>query len=156
LENTSYTVDCRDRRLKVYGSPWTPQCGNFAFQYDSREDIWKDLIDDDAGIILTHGPLPGHLDVGKSCVSLPKEIWRTKPHLVIFGHIQRAREEELVNFDNTQESYGRTVMDESPWTNVLKFAWWNVRGEREPTRKFSHFVNAAILENQNSGTIIQL
>jgi Icc-related predicted phosphoesterase len=77
--------------------------GTLLFQYDLKENIWKNLIGDDVDILLTHGPPFGYLDDSKGSVSLLQEIWRAKPKLVVFGHVNNARSEETVIFHAAQE-----------------------------------------------------
>ncbi|TVY78297.1 putative rhamnogalacturonate lyase C [Lachnellula suecica] len=44
LHNSSVEVKCAGRTLKIYGSPMTPKCGNFSFQYEVGQDVWKDTL----------------------------------------------------------------------------------------------------------------
>jgi hypothetical protein len=63
LENSSTSLRFpRDRQLTIYGSPMTPQYGNWVFQYRRIRDVWRDTIPDGTDILLTHGPPRGHLD----------------------------------------------------------------------------------------------
>ncbi|KAF2453600.1 Metallo-dependent phosphatase-like protein [Lineolata rhizophorae] len=95
LQGSTQDFECQGRKFRIYGSPWTPKCGSFAFQYNeisTQADLWKNRIPDDVDIVLTHGPPAAHLDEnGKGCVSLLKEVWRVKPKLHVFGHIHAGR-----------------------------------------------------------------
>ena len=78
--------------LKIYGSPWTPIFGDWAFLYDRREaDLyWKNTPECD--ILVTHCPPFGILDgnrygEGVGCDGLKKVISSIKPKYHIFGHI---------------------------------------------------------------------
>ncbi|KAJ5796809.1 uncharacterized protein N7518_005349 [Penicillium psychrosexuale] len=69
LENEEVTVSCPNgRQLKVYGSPYSPRHGNWAFQYPRNQDIWATLVPDGIDVLITHGPPHAHLDLLKSVV----------------------------------------------------------------------------------------
>jgi predicted phosphodiesterase len=81
--------------VKIYGSPWTPKFGNWAFMLPRGEPIkskW-DLIPDDVEILVTHGPAKGILDspyngdehVG--CEELLDKVLKIKPKYHLSGHI---------------------------------------------------------------------
>ena len=142
-------VECNGRTLKIYGSPITPRCGNFGFQYDPDEDIWADTVPDDTDIALTHGPPAVHLDEGKGCRDLLKELWRARPKLVVFGHIHGGRGEEMITFDGMQECYENILLGVRPWINVFKLMLCAIsqvlsRTATENTLS-AHLVNAAVV-----------
>jgi predicted phosphodiesterase len=120
LHNSSVEVECNGRKLKIYGSPMTPKCENVGFQHDSDEDIWANTVPNGTDILLTHGPPALHLDEGKGCKYLLKEMWRARPKLLIFGHIHDGRGEEVVTFDRTQTCYENALLGIRPWINVFK------------------------------------
>ena len=94
--------------MKIYGSPWQPRFGWWAFNLERGPDIkakW-DMIPEDTDILVTHGPPRGYGDkvyrgvihdemmdqmlseyerVG--CYDLKKAVERVKPKYHIFGHI---------------------------------------------------------------------
>lgn len=84
--------------LKIYGSPRTPEFGNWAFMHD-RGKIYKfwDIIPEDTNILITHGPPKGMLDLSEDynrvvnfcgCSNLAKRILNlAELKLVCFGHI---------------------------------------------------------------------
>ena len=90
LENSSVTIE----GLKIWGSPWTPEFYNWAFNAFPKKirSIWSQ-IPDDTDILITHGPPRRILDktywreehVG--CPWLMKNVQRIKPKLHVFGHI---------------------------------------------------------------------
>ena len=78
---------------KIYGSPWTPYFGGWAYNYHriAGKYMWQD-IPDDTEILLTHGPMYGILDaihgenVGcKDLLDKVSSLSFLKYHL--FGHI---------------------------------------------------------------------
>ena len=85
LQNESITIKCsHGRNIKIYGSPWTPKHGNWAFQYSRTTDIWHGTVPADIDILITHVPPRGHLDLnGLGCKFLLGELWRLqrKPRL---------------------------------------------------------------------------
>lgn len=88
------------RKLKIYGSPFTPRFLNWAFlrnRGDSIAEKWAQ-IPDDVDILVTHGPAYGHGDVAPpwilsrypravGCLELLKRIIEIKPKVHVFGHI---------------------------------------------------------------------
>jgi len=93
LQDSDYTVG----GLKVYGSPWQPYFGGWAFNLE-EDDLaarWE-MVPGDADILLLHGPpylhgdlTPEGLHVGSP--SLLRSIRRVRPRLVVCGHIHSAR-----------------------------------------------------------------
>ncbi|CAI6028749.1 unnamed protein product [Clonostachys chloroleuca] len=99
LENSSATLTCSNgRRLTVYGSPCSPQHGNWAFQYPRHNNVWSGTSFGDIDILVTHAPPRGHLDIMfLGCAYLLSKLWQTQPLL----HLQ---------FDALQEAYERTIV----------------------------------------------
>ena len=80
---------------KIYGSPWQPEFGDWAFNLKRGQDClskWN-LIPADTDILVTHGPPLGHGDycfdrVRAGCVDLLQVVEKkVKPSYHIFGHI---------------------------------------------------------------------
>ncbi|KAF2418391.1 Metallo-dependent phosphatase [Tothia fuscella] len=157
LNGTSATFAVRDRNLVVFGSPLTPLCGTFAFQYPPIRDVWKNRIPDGTDVVLTHGPPRGHLDLGgKGCEWLLRELWRLRPRLVIFGHIHEGRGKEALAWDLMQRGY-----DFPTFPNVVIMALalvWNwvskLFGRRRAAETW--FVNAAMGGEKKLVTIVQV
>mmetsp|Transcript_50868 Transcript_50868/g.65136 ORF Transcript_50868/g.65136 Transcript_50868/m.65136 type:complete len:400 (+) Transcript_50868:103-1302(+) len=89
--------------IKIYGSPYQPEYGKWAFQLNRGKEIaskWHQ-IPQNINILITHGPPIGHGDYTNKnersgCVDLYHEIiTRIKPKFHIFGH--------------THEGYGITT-----------------------------------------------
>lgn len=91
----------RDRGLdiegiKIYGTPWTPRFGRWAFMKDDNNlaDEYS-KIPEGLDILITHGPAYGILDkstYGEHCGSrqLKERIRDVVPDTVICGHIHEA------------------------------------------------------------------
>ena len=88
--------------LRFYGSPWTPQFGDWAFMLpDAHLACIFDRIPVAVDVLVTHGPPHGVLDrtldgrlVGSR--ALLADVERTRPTLHVFGHIHEARGDRQV------------------------------------------------------------
>jgi Icc-related predicted phosphoesterase len=95
LQDESVTID----GLKIYGSPWSPTFGNWAFNLPRNgEELRKKwaAIPSDTDIIVTHGPPFGILDKNSQgencgCKLLRDRIEEVMPRLSVFGHIHPAQ-----------------------------------------------------------------
>ncbi|KAG8427606.1 hypothetical protein J3459_006531 [Metarhizium acridum] len=153
-------IEGKGRSIRVLGSPWTPRCGSWAFQYDQNrndEDTCYPLgtSPNDVDVMLVHGPPKGYLDDGgKGCERLLTQVWRARPKLVVCGHIHTGRGEGRLNFDLADNLYKNVMLGKRRWLSVLCLAvchlWHMVisffgvasnRGEGRQT----HLVNAAIV-----------
>jgi len=94
LENTHITIE----GIKIFGSPYTPQFGNWSFMKERHklDRMWDKAIDDDSDIIVVHGPPKGILDLSydranklENCgdKSLWNKVQVVKPKLMLSGHI---------------------------------------------------------------------
>lgn len=83
--------------IKIFGSPYTPNFGDWYFMKDRSklDEKWK-YIDSDVNIWITHGPPFGILDLTENrdytleqCgdLSLYKRIIQKNPKYHIFGHV---------------------------------------------------------------------
>ncbi len=106
------------RKVTIYGSPHTPECGSFAFQYPAIRAVWTGRVPGDTDILVVHDPpaLYGDCDgeVGrdgnvkvKGDGYLLREIRRVRPRLVVCGHIHGAYGLSVIRHDGMQD-----VMDE--------------------------------------------
>ncbi|EMD40325.1 hypothetical protein CERSUDRAFT_110922 [Gelatoporia subvermispora B] len=133
LENERYDFHVRDggKKWTVYGSPWTPAFGNWAFNYDRGREA-EDLISTfpQTDILLTHGP-PFHIldkvltgrHVG--CAALSARLPSLRPRLHVFGHIH--------------EDHGAIVRE---WTAGPDIVRGGDNGVENPS-EHTVFVNAA-------------
>ena len=169
-----YTLDdpTARRRLTIYGSPWTPLCGVFAFQYPPIRNVWTDRIPKGADVVVTHGPPKGYLDrpgpgvESKGCPHLLREIARARPRLVVFGHIHAGWGRETVRWTALDQTFSQFMcMDEDlegpreswiRWRTVARMmVWWlvtwlqtmvgwNTRHRREEREPMTTMLNAAM------------
>ncbi|KAI2463416.1 Metallo-dependent phosphatase [Annulohypoxylon bovei var. microspora] len=93
--------------FNVFGSPYIPSCGKWAFQYSRSapvaESIWKD-IPLNTDILITHGPARTHRDESRhreaaGCEGLREAMWRVRPRIALCGHVHEARGVERVRWD---------------------------------------------------------
>ncbi|KAI1390526.1 Metallo-dependent phosphatase [Hypoxylon trugodes] len=118
LEHSSCTIRLTSSSgprtiFSVFGSPFIPSCGKWAFQYP-REDstvaerIWND-IPLDTDILITHGPVRAHGDESrhreaKGCEILRQAVWRVRPRIALCGHVHEARGVHRVRWDLSSKS----------------------------------------------------
>ena len=81
------------RGVRFYGSPWTPELVNWAFNLDDDElrNRWE-LIPDEVEVLITHTPPFGILDRNSSgrncgCRKLQRRLLDLHPRIHCFGHI---------------------------------------------------------------------
>ncbi|ETW84173.1 hypothetical protein HETIRDRAFT_472645 [Heterobasidion irregulare TC 32-1] len=95
LEGETYDFQTHDdgRIWTVYGSPWSPDFFNWAFNYDRGQDA-DELVAKfpKTDILLTHGPPHEILDkvsdgLSVGCESLRARLPELRPRLHVFGHI---------------------------------------------------------------------
>ncbi len=152
LNNTTTRLAfCNGRSLTIYGSPWTPMFGSWAFQYPESRPVWKDSVPRHVDILLTHGPPKGHLDSqGRGCPQLLKEISRARPKLVIFGHIHGGRGRDQIRYDRVQEAYNQIMDGDGGLLSALLMLFWLVIGHirhlfaRHNSAEATTLVNAVV------------
>lgn len=116
--------------LKIFGSPHTPQFGNWAFM-KSREKLerfWRNAIHEQADIVITHGPPKGVLDKSyhksgrmEACGdrSLLNRMFELKPKLCLFGHIHNC--EDIINAGTLKFSNYETIFSNGSVVTDGKF-----------------------------------
>lgn len=126
LNNSSRTPKfANGRKLNIFGSPWTPQYGNFAFQYPPIRDVWTGTVPEDTDVLLTHGPPKGYLDLeGKGCPHLTREIARIKPRLAVFGHIHAGHGREEICYRGVERRFQETMITGGKFCTVLGMLFW--------------------------------
>ena len=90
-------------RFKVFGSPYSPANGPWAFGYEPAKanNLWAESIPMDTDIIITHTPPKNHCDKSQAqeavgCEMLRQTLWRVRPLLSICGHVHEGRGAERV------------------------------------------------------------
>ena len=157
LNKSSTTLEFPNgRKLNIYGSPYVPSCGRWAFTYPHDTDVWHDTIPADADIVVTHGPPKCHLDrtlrgehIG--CPYLLKELKRVRPPLVICGHVHEAHGEEMLVFDEVESIWENIMETNGGSGGLLGLAFriyrWNMsKAGLLNGRKQTRLVNAAVVE----------
>ncbi|KAI8050272.1 Metallo-dependent phosphatase-like protein [Syncephalis plumigaleata] len=98
LEDSAYKLDREHGGWSIYGSPWQPEFGGWAFNKPrgaNLREIWE-RIPENTDILITHGPPRGILDrvvTGESCGcdDLLARVQTIRPLVHIFGHIHEGR-----------------------------------------------------------------
>lgn len=113
LRGLTYLQDesCEVEGLQVFGSPWSPAHGVWAFQAERGEPLeqkWQ-RIPEETQILITHGPPRGILDrhvsgIPLGCQQLRERVESLKPRLHLFGHVH--------------ESHGTHRQDETLYVNA--------------------------------------
>lgn len=111
LQDDSYLYD----NLKIYGSPWQPEFGGWAFNLPEEKLAEKWLtIPEDCDILLLHGPPKGFGCAGlygAGSQSLTDRIAEIQPKLVVCGHIHEGYGEyeigqtKVINVSSLDEYY---------------------------------------------------
>lgn len=115
LQDESFIIQDSEfsRPIKIYGSPWQPEYGGWAFNLPRHgvelEKKWGN-IPDDTDILITHGPPFGIRDTGDSwrghfgCELLIKRVNKINPLIHCFGHFHY--------------SYGTALIDDVAFINA--------------------------------------
>lgn len=163
LENKDVTLRCTGgRQIQIYGSPLTPQHGNWAFQYPRNHDVWQGTVPLDTQILVTHGPPKGHLDLGSGCDFLLNELWRVKPQLHVFGHIHAGYGQEWIQFDDQQRVFEEILKARGGMGKLILLLYKSITALFSRTSKASTLlVNAAVVggfrdEMMRSPVVVQL
>ncbi|KAF8652642.1 hypothetical protein AX16_004274 [Volvariella volvacea WC 439] len=98
LQDEEHKFQVREggRMWSVYGSPWSPEFFDWAFNYFRSEGAALVGKFPKADIILTHGPAYGIFDQTRSedevgCEDLRRRLLELRPRLHVSGHIHEAR-----------------------------------------------------------------
>ncbi|KAF9885375.1 hypothetical protein FE257_012993 [Aspergillus nanangensis] len=120
LQNSETTITCSNgRRLRIYGSPYSPRNGNWAFQYPRSKDAWDD-IPEGIDILITHCPPRAHLDLlNFGCVHLLRHLWRVRPRLHVFGHVHEGAGREWLQFNALQKAFEQSVISKGGLWNLM-------------------------------------
>lgn len=127
-----YSSDSRD--LRVHGTPWTPEYGQWAFQYPRAlgQAFWSSAerrIPGDTDVLVVHGPPRRHLDSEGSagatlgCAGLAEVVRAAQPRLVVCGHVHGGRGREDVVFDRAQVAFERIAEGTGGWLVLAALGW---------------------------------
>ncbi|KAG8717215.1 hypothetical protein FRC09_014609 [Ceratobasidium sp. 395] len=142
----------RGQKLRLYGSPWTPRFGNFAFQYPkgAGAEIWNS-IPQNTDVLITHGPANAHCDRdGLGCEDFLGRMWQVRPRVLVCGHIHAGRGIERLEWDGIQKQWEWTVKKrrDAGWWDVVAMVYEIVCGclkNRTSKKEGSIVVNCAIV-----------
>ena len=154
LGNMTYLQDsstgvrfANGRALNIYGSPWTPTPGTWAFQHDRDEDVWTGRVPENTDILVTHRPPRFHLDVADfGDVNLLKELWRTRPILHVFGHVHEGYGTDYIAYDQFEAWYENIRRGAGSWVELLRMIGSLLRSlRRSKSASGTILVNAAVV-----------
>jgi predicted phosphodiesterase len=151
LEDETLELTIRNRKVKLFASPYIPYCAVYAFQYDPEEDFWDRRIPDDVDIVVTHGPPALHMDRDEGCPFLLKELWRVQPPLVVFGHMHHLRGQEVLARSQSQQLYEAIASGLSSWFSLPRLLWLVLQERIWPPAHVGemHLVNAACFKGED-------
>lgn len=104
--------------LKIFGSPYSPTFNNWSWNKsrEKLERIWRNIIEEDTDIVITHGPPKGILDLSidrrgrlENCgdKALLNRVKEVNPKLHLFGHIHNYR--DIINAGTRTLPDGDTI-----------------------------------------------
>ncbi|MCJ1264354.1 hypothetical protein MMC22_004225 [Lobaria immixta] len=109
--------------FKIFGSPFSPANGLWAFGYTSEEAVklWEQ-VPLDADIVLTHTPPKYHCDESKGrgavgCESLRRALSQVRPRLAVCGHVHEGRGAERVRWDLETSHVQFKELDTKCWVD---------------------------------------
>jgi hypothetical protein len=130
--------------FSIFGSPYSPRCGNWAFSYDvppspnsDLPKLWDD-IPLSTDILVTHTPPYSHLDEtpthgAAGCEALRRALWRVRPRLAVCGHVHMARGAERITWDLTSPfSEAHSTAWEDPGIRSNKLSLVDLTGRKAP------------------------
>ena len=132
LENSDVTLE----GIKIWGSPHTPQFGEWVFMKARQklDKVWK-YIPDDTDIIVAHGPPKGILDSTFDftnsiercgCNALKNRVLKVEPYLCLFGHIHNNK--DIINAGTLKLSNYKTIFSNGSVVTDGKFGTLSSNG----------------------------
>ena len=107
--------------FKVFGSPYSPARGLWAFGYphENAEQLWNQ-IPLEVDVVVTHTPPKYHCDESRGrgaagCEALREALWRVRPSLAVCGHIHEGRGVERVVWDLASKNVRFKEHDTGYW-----------------------------------------
>lgn len=128
LNHESATIRLRKKggprtTFKVFGSPFSPANGLWAFGYlpEEAEKLWGQMPLD-ADVVLTHTPPKYHCDESKGrgaagCEFLRRALSQVRPRLAICGHVHEGRGAERVRWDLESSHVQFKELNTSYWVD---------------------------------------
>ncbi|KAH7309593.1 Metallo-dependent phosphatase-like protein [Stachybotrys elegans] len=133
----------------IFGSPYSPRHGLWAFYYDAPTTIsnhseltnlWGS-IPLDTDIVVTHTPARTHCDEtderrATGCEALRRALWRVRPRLAVCGHIHDGRGAQRVQWDlgsqNVKYAEASVVRWDDPGVGSKKISLVDLTGRKAP------------------------
>lgn len=149
LFDERHDVAVRGRTLVLFGSPHTPESGDYAFQYKGYENFWFWRVPSDAAVLFVHGP-PGRTSEDLlGCPWLLDEVKRVKPQLVVCGNMQGARREDVLKMGKVEELYAEIMASDGKGNSLtlLKLLLESVKmkfGKSKDPSGTTRIVNASV------------
>jgi len=177
LQESSAVVTVRGRALRIYGSPYTQDLGNWAFQYTrvlpqlyaphryeyEAQRVWA-RIEPATDILVTHGPPFAHRDLalsGLGCYGLLSTLWDMprRPALHVFGHAHAGRGVGIARWDGAQKAYEDVRAGRAGLFGLLRLLWWTVvsflwRGSGDATILVNCAAVGGFREEERKGAIV--
>lgn len=173
LRHAAETVKLRSpngphTQFKVFGSPYSPASGMWAFSYTTEEapQFWN-KIPLDTDVLVTHTPPKFHLDEradrrAVGCECLRETLWRVRPQLHVAGHVHESRGAEIIRWDLTQSNVKYKEEDTTIWNDpgagTKKFSIVNLTAKNgginlQNDGAAGHFLNMDKLADGDGGLI---
>ncbi|RDA93505.1 hypothetical protein CP533_3966 [Ophiocordyceps camponoti-saundersi (nom. inval.)] len=121
-ESATIRLPSRGVEFSVFGSPYSPRRGLWAFGYDEDSPPW-DAIPSGTDIVVTHTPPRTHCDMedqGRQpagCEALRRALCRVRPRLAVCGHIHDGRGAEHISWEEGSKG------EEDEATSVSRLTW---------------------------------
>lgn len=148
--------------FNVFGSPYSPECGNWAFQYkrDTEHKLWNE-IPLDTDVLITHAPPQFHCDtnskgIADGCKDLREALMRIRPPLHVCGHRHEGRGSERVRWKidlpiaGLLESQTDVWKDPGTGSNKQSLVDLSLRGGNPIDNDFNH--TSSVVSNSVSFT----
>lgn len=153
----------------VFGSPYSPAQGMWAFSYETSQsptvltglpDLWK-AIPLQSDIVVTHTPPWTHRDEtderrARGCEALRQALWRVRPKLAVCGHIHDGRGAERVEWDleSRNVSYAEKAVTRwaDPGEDNNKLSLVDLTGRKEPSL-INNGANPACFDSERFASI---
>ncbi|KAK2591587.1 hypothetical protein QQS21_010715 [Conoideocrella luteorostrata] len=154
-------------QFTVFGSPYSPRHGHWAFYYDAPVDpsndaqltkIW-DRIPQHTDLVVTHTPPRTLCDAtdeqrASGCEALRRALWRVQPRLAVCGHIHDGRGAARVTWDTVSENGTYAEKPVLAWADPgaenKKLSLVDLTGRKGPLLKPGEtcVVNAAMMKSR--------